>query len=721
MDHWRVALVSVATAGWTVVAAAAAANDRATEDAAHPHGPMTIEPVVVTAERRSRSLQEVPISIRAFTAEELDGAGANDLEDLQYLAPGLVVTKNSGLGNVYVRGIGSDIVGAALEGAVAVYVDGVYQARPGALLYRFLDVERIEVLKGPQGTLYGRNSTGGAINIVSRQPARGLEGQADATVASFSERQLRAGIGGTLVDGVAYGRLAIIAAKNDGTTLNALSGTRGNDIDERGVHGAVTFTPGRDLSLTFDARYYDSSRVPLLKPLHPGTTPALTRLGATVIDDPFTVRHDATSQADGTQSSMAATLRWGLGCADFTSVTSYNTFRSTASNDVDATEVPWTSITPSPEDTRYWTQDFTLSSRASAPLEWTVLASLLHQQTEWNLNLVRPLAGVAVASVTDNAIDAYGLGGQATWSFGNALRLTAGTRYSSETKKIDALNAINGVVIASQIDRQTWTAWTPRFVAEYLLARGTFLYASATRGFKSGGYNTATISPAVKPETVMSYEVGFKSSALDNRVLLNAAAFVAKYEDMQLQFTTRTPAGMLVAVTRNAARATSKGVEFELLARPWPQLQLAAAAQFLNARFDEFIAGDPLAPEEGEIDRAGNPLPGAPDRTYSVAAQYTWPAAFAATDVTLRADVYNRSRVYYTTFKDPLASEDLGTIANVQLAFDPAAARGLYGKVFVKNVTDKRHVDTILASSTAGYVALYAPPRTAGVQVGYRY
>jgi iron complex outermembrane receptor protein len=258
-------------------------------------------------------------------------------------------------------------------------------------------------------------------------------------------------------------------------------------------------------------------------------------------------------------------------------------------------------------------------------------------------------------------------------------------------------------------------------VAEYAFAPGMLTYASATRGFKSGGYNTATISPAVKPETVTNYELGFKSSVLGHRVIFNAAAFVARYDDMQLQFTTRTPDGMLVAVTKNAAKATSQGVEFELFARPVAQLQLAAGAQILRARFDEFIAGNPLAPEQGEIDRAGNPLPGAPDRTFHFTAQYTWSAAFAAGDITLRGDVYDRSRVYYTTFRDPLASEDLGTIANVQLAFESVAGRGLYGKVFVKNVTDKKHVDTILASSTAGYVALYAPPRTAGAQLGYRY
>lgn len=724
MNDWRNSVRRAAIVGLVLLATgrAVAAGDPAKEEgAAGSKASVVIEPVVVTAERRSRTVQEVPISVRAFTSEELEGAGANDIGDLQKLTPGLVVTKNPGVANVYIRGIGSDIVGAALEGGVAVYVDGVYQPRPGALLTRFIDVERIEVLKGPQGTLYGRNGTGGAINIVSRQPGRGIETEADVTVASFSERQLRGGISGTLAEGVAYARLAVLTVKNDGTAVNALLGTRGNDIDDRGVRAALTLTPGRDVSLVFDARRYESTTAPLLKPLHPDASPLVTRFGAKVIDDPFTVRHDAADRTDGTRSSGAATLRWGLGWADFTSVTSYNTLTSTTSTDVDATEVPWIRITPSPEDTRYWTQDLTLVSAAKGPLEWTLLASLLRQETKWNLNVSQPLARVAIANGSDNAIDAYGLGAQGTWSFRNGLRLTAGTRYSSETKKIEAVNKVNGVVLATQDDRQTWSAWTPKFSAEYALAPGMLAYASAARGFKSGGYNTATISPAVQPETVMNYEAGFKSSLLGDRVIFNATAFLARYDDMQLQFTTRTPSGTLVAVTRNAAQATSKGVEFEVFARLVPQFELAAGAQFLRARFDAFVAGNPLAPVEGEIDRAGNPLPGAPDRTFNLGAQYIWPAAFGASNIMLRADLYNRSRVYYTAFKDPRASERLGTIANVQLAFDSAAGRGLYGKVFVKNATDKKHVDTILASSTAGYVALYAPPRTVGAQLGYRY
>lgn len=685
-----------------------------------------IATIVVTAERRSQPLQSIPMAIQAFGAEDLERAGVTNVMDLQALTPGVVVTSNSGLGQLYIRGIGSDIVGAGLDGAVAVYVDGVYQSRAASQLFKFVDVERVEVLKGPQGTLYGRNATGGAINVISKGPSRESEGQFDAQLGSFGQREARGTVSGPLSAGVAYGRLSFLSSKDDGYSNNILLDQRGNSNDMAGVHGALEFTPTPNLGILFNARYTDTKSAPMLNALYPSVNPLFTTFKATVISDPFTVKHNAPTYADATQSSVDGAIKYNLGWARFTSVTSTTTLKGNAYTDIDGTEIPLLNSIPSPESTKYWTQDFTLASTGSGPWEWTALASFLHQTTDWNLNLAIPPSKVVSKNFSANTVDASGIGGQASYVVGNGFKLTAGARYSSETKKIAAtsITQINGVSLPAQNqnDKQTWTAWTPKFVAEYSPARGLMWFASATKGFKSGGYNTATVgSPAIKPETVVNYEAGVKSAWLNNRVVFNATVFEAKYDEMQLQFTTKNAAGALVAVTTNAAKATSKGVELELVAKPMPHLQLAAGAQFLNARFDKFLAANPLNPAAGILDRAGNPLNRAPDSTFSLSAQYTWPSAFANKDVTLRADAYNRSRIYYTTFKDPLASEELGTLMNAQLSFEPNGARGLYGALFVKNITDKKHTEDILASATAGYISYMAPPRTVGVRIGYRY
>ncbi|MCX7169869.1 MAG: TonB-dependent receptor, partial [Proteobacteria bacterium] len=189
-----------------------------------------IETITVTAERRSQSIQKLPASIQAFSAEDLASAGIDSIEALQNATPGLVMSNNGGQGHAYIRGIGTDIIGGGIEGGVAVYVDGVYQSRPTSLVSQFVDVERIEVLKGPQGTLYGRNATGGAINIITQAPSKVSEGQFDVELGRFGEKIVRGTFSGPLSDGVASGRLSILSSKTDGFMKNILLNNR-NDSD----------------------------------------------------------------------------------------------------------------------------------------------------------------------------------------------------------------------------------------------------------------------------------------------------------------------------------------------------------------------------------------------------------------------------------------------------------------------------------------------------------
>lgn len=269
----------------------------------------------------------------------------------------------------------------------------------------------------------------------------------------------------------------------------------------------------------------------------------------------------------------------------------------------------------------------------------------------------------------------------------------------------------------AQNAKETWSAWTPRFVAKYSVTDNTMLYASYSKGFKSGGYNTLSIGEAWQPERVTNSEVGFKSTLLDGRLHLSADAFISKYDNLQLQFTNRTPAGALVAVTTNAAKATSKGIEANADARPTENLLLTVGVQLLRGRFDNYVSTNPLNPAPGAVDQKGNPLL-LSNLTLNFAMQYTWPAAIGANDVTFRFDGYHRSRIYYTAFADPIASEKLNFVGNVQLSFAPSGDQGLYGAVFVRNITDKVYHTDILASSSAGYVGYVAPPRTFGVQLG---
>jgi len=688
-----------------------------------------IETVVVTAERRSTSLQKTPLSIQAFTADSLEKTGTGSNMDLQMQVPGMVMSNALGFGQIYIRGIGNDSIGAGVvEGGVAVYVDGVYQSRPIGAAFNFVDVERIEVLKGPQGTLYGKNATGGAVNIISRLPSREKEGQVDVQFGSYSQKILRGSFSGPISDGAAYGRLSLMSNKDDGYTKNIFLNTRGNSNDIQAVRGALELTPSNKLNAVINANYFDSTLAPLWKSRNTLISRAYSVYKADWIEDPYTVKHDIQSDIENKQYGINATIRYDMDWARLTSVTAVRKDQFFLRNwDPDYTEVALIQSGGVPnypgtlEDTKFFSQDFTLASNRNGPLQWTGLATFTKQKIDFRTVINLPLSKVTSFAVGDMPSDAIGIGGQVSYAFPNDITLTAGTRYSKETKENNETYYVNGKVNKTQNEEKTWTAWTPKFVAEYSPTKSVMLYASATKGFKSGGYNTSTINPAWNPEKTTNLEAGIKSTWLGGKLRVNAALFDIKYDQLQLSYTSRTPAGVLTTITTNAAKAKSQGFELDLVAKPTSNFQVSGGLQILRARFDEYLTINPLQPALGIIDRSGNPLLRAPDLTFNLGLQYRWPSAFEGKDVTLRADGYHRSKIYFSAFKDDFASDETLDLWNIQLSFEPTGNSGMYGAIFVKNLTDKHYWSFCPVGSTAGYGGLVAPPRTVGAQVGYRY
>ncbi|MDD2706092.1 MAG: TonB-dependent receptor, partial [Acidocella sp.] len=371
------------------------------------------------------------------------------------------------------------------------------------------------------------------------------------------------------------------------------------------------------------------------------------------------------------------------------------------------------------EITNFFSQEFTLVSSDDGPLSWTGLLSYTHQKVDApGFNISFPLLNLATNSVATVVTDALGVGGQATYSW-NGLRLTGGARYSTETKSLEKDQTYaNGILTGSATDNKTWASVTPKLVVDYSPDRHNMLYASVTKGFKSGGYNTVAIQPAFAPETAINYEAGIKSRLLDDRLFLNLAAFYTKYNDMQVSIVLNGPGGMYSEI-KNAARATSKGIEASIAVKPTSRLELSGGLQLLDARFDEFVTIDPQNPAQGAADRKGNPLSRAPDTTANLAAQYSWPAASGA--VTLRGEGSYRSKIYYTAFRNDYASDAGLTVWNALLSYEPFGKTGFYGTAFVKNLGDKTYTKAIFDPQGLGYLAYYAPARTLGIQLGYRY
>lgn len=688
-----------------------------------------LEEVVVTAERRSQPLQKVPISIKALTGKDIERSKIRSIMDVQQYVPGLTVTQAStGQALVFIRGIGTDIVGSGVEDAVAVYIDGVYQSRAAATAMQFIDVDRVEVLKGPQGILYGRNATGGAINIISRAPSAEKSAQFDIGAGSYNQKIVRGTVSGPLSEG-AHGRLSFLHNQDDGDTQNVLLNLRGNSSDVNALRGSLEFLPNDKLIVTVNARYYQNNLTTAFKPLYPAVNPLFAPpFSATVIADPRTVMQNLPNELSMTQSGIDVKAEWDMDSLLLTSITAlhktdYNIKRA----DLDGTEVLLMSVgSPTtgigiPEITNFFSQEFTLASNNNGPLAWTGLLSYTHQKVDApGFNFSFPLLGMTTNSVATVGTDALGAGGQGTYSWANGLRLTAGARYSTETKNLEKDQTyLNGALTGSMADKQTWSSVTPKFVVDYSPDKNNMLYASATKGFKSGGYNTVTIQPAFAPETAINYETGLKSKLFDDRLRLNLAAFYTQYNDMQVSLVLNQLSGALYSVIKNAARATSKGIEASVVAKPTERVELSGGLQFLNARFVNFVTIDPRYPASGAQNLSGNPLSRAPDTTVNFAAQYTWPVSSGA--LALRGDGSYRSKIYYTPFKNDYASDAGLTVWNALLSYEHSGKTGIYGTAFVKNLSNKTYTKAIFDPQGLGYLAYYASARTVGVQAGYRY
>jgi len=685
-----------------------------------------LEPVMVTAERRYQSPERMPLSISAFSGAEIDNAQATSLEELQTLVPGLVITSAiTGHGQPFIRGIGTDINGVGVENAVAVYIDGVYQSRAVGETMQFIDVERVEVLKGPQGVLYGRNATGGAINIITRAPSREPEGQVDVQAGSVDQRMVRGTVSGALSEGAVYGRLSLLTNRDDGDTHNALLGSQANENNVRGARGVLEFTPEGNFGLTLRAGYYRNDFSPTVKAVYPDVNPMFTVFHAQAIDDPHTVRHNEDGDASLTQAAVSATAQWDFKAKRLTSVTAFTkTDYDVRRSDLDGTEIPFVKVGSSGVTalSRFFSQDFTLVSDDKGPLTWTALASYQHERSSSpNWDLALPLLGLSTNWQSVVETDAFALGGQATYALGERWHVTAGARFSSENKNLESLRGYtNGILTSSMSDEKRWSAWTPKFVVDYSLSANSMLYASATKGFKSGGYNTIMLQPGFDPETAVSYEAGFKGRWLGGRLRASLAAFDTRYENMQVGVMLNN-GGLLQTVIENAGKATSRGIEANIAASPTARLELSANIQLLKARFDEFLTLDPHAPGLGLQNQAGNPLPRAPNVTATLAAQYAWPVLDGGAQMRVRIEDAYRSKIYFTSFKDDLAGSPGLSIWNAMLSWESLKQAGWYGSAFVKNLTDRTYVSNIFDPQGVGYLAHFERGRTFGIQVGYRY
>ncbi len=585
-------------------------------------GTAGIEEIVVTAQRRTQNLQDVAAAVTAFTPEMLDKSGIDDVSELQARTPGLIFSTNGPFGQPYIRGVGSDIINPGTDAPIAMFVDGAYQPRPTAAMTEFFDTERVEVLKGPQGTLYGRNASGGAIIIATRDPENSLGADGDVIYGNYDRATFRGALNTPINDDLSF-RIAALYTEHQGYTENLYDDTRLDSQRLWGLRAKLKYAPGEAFSLVLTAEYtkendsrnlaekvIDSPALPL--PVR-DFAPLLGYTAPTIPSDPYQIKADFPTYALVYQSRFNATLTWVLSGMEFKSITAFTRSSNVSILDLDATEINF-AYDRETDASRAFTQNFQLSSTGPGALQWIAGVDYLHENGSQNFDARLPLLGPptdilfgpdspAAGFIWDSGITTKSISGFADGRLRLSPRFTlaAGIRYSHEEKTatfletiIDPFGALtdgeslpSGIIRIPANPQKSFSAWTPKFSLEFRPTERVLTYISATRGFKSGGFNLMNTGEEFEPEKIWSYELGLKSTWFDNRLRSNWTAFYYDYKDLQVnQFS-----GVTNLIT-NAAKSHVKGVEADLAGKPSNWLSLDLGLAFLDAKYADYLTRD---------------------------------------------------------------------------------------------------------------------------------
>lgn len=712
--------------------AAAVTLAAAARAAAAENEPASLEEIVVTAQKRESSLQETPLSIQALGTDALDNAGVENTLDLRLVAPGVLISTNSASAEIFIRGVGTNFGG---DPSAAFHVDGVYYVSTHAALQDFLDVERIEILKGPQGTLYGRNATAGVINVISKRPTMDWEFEGDLQYGNFNKFRQRAMLNAPLLTDRLAARISFVNSDRDGYRRNPFLGTRIDDENSYAVRGQLLFTPHDEVEIAWSGDYskVDDSRTLGFK-VNPNVfapqvdvPPTLGLPGGTVPDDPDIIFSDKDSVQHNKHYGTSLNVEWDLGPAVLTSLSAYRETSSVEDLDVDGTEVAWLNSSERPQ-ARWISQELRLASDGHGPIEWIAglyyLDDVRRNGGTFELPLPQALGLVdgPIHRDSDQSSESYAGFLQSSYQLSERFRVTGGARYTHEEKRAMVyVNANKDLGVAGREDA-SWDAFTPKLGLDYFPIENVMLYVSVTRGFKAGGFSGLD---EFAPEYIWSYESGLRSTVLDGRLRFNATAFYYDYNDIQVNQILAEPDPVTGSPTTvgNAASAEVKGLEIEVLTQPIERLQLRVYASFLDARYKNYISPNTEVDGNPPVDLSGNRMPRAPKFAATLTAKYSWPVGNIGT-ACLQGDLYHQSQIFFTPFNnvnDIYGQQKAHEVVNARLCFDSDDGRW-NAAIYAENLGNEVYRQNVLrALGFFGQLDLLASPRTYGIQVGVKF
>jgi iron complex outermembrane receptor protein len=734
--------------------------------------------IVVTAQHKTENIQDVPISIAAFSSGDIQKLGLETTTDLGFVTPNMNIALSQGAGNqpiITIRGIGLNDENSNNAGPIAVYVDDVYQSSTGSQTFSLFDLERVEVLKGPQGTLYGRNTSGGAISYVSAKPTDTVSGQFHVEYSSFNTENVEGAIGGPLSPTL-DGRIAVVANHSDGYVNNFLTGEKENGSNDKALRGQLLFKPNDDLKVLLNVHGSYLNTRPAAYGHYgdfvPGTqqnpSPTVCSVAATLANQCVDIYGYSQPQgyyngAFNKQAHLKST-----------------SFGTSIRADYDFSGLTLTSITAFDHTSKFEPEDTDSSPYRELEINWGVKATTLtqefrvaHSETLYNwvgglyylhedLKQNQPLEflldcdkfpvfglqagpgacdGIANTQ-TDSShqvTNAYAAFGQAEFNATDDLKLILGSRFTDEHRGFEYQGTVRyqqggmdnfgpaislvppGSIIPGLVN--TNVSW--RAGLDYKIDSDVLAYVSVATGFKSGDFNGGFLSldPAqsvvllrpVGPEKDTAYEVGIKSTLFNHRLKVNVAGFYTDYKDLQVFQLIQSPAGPINSLS-SAPKAHNVGADIEIVGKPWSPLTLTADVGILNAKIDE--AGVPVV---GGTNLAGLQLAFSPHISGFLSVNYRIPVGTNAIDLEVNGSY--KSHQFYDSGNDPYNQQAAYALGNARVAYIFGEAQRWEVSASVKNFTDKRYNnDSFDSTGPFGFIQpVLGLPRWYYARLSYRY
>jgi iron complex outermembrane receptor protein len=671
--------------------------------------------IIVTAQRRNESLQRVPVAITVLPSAKLASANIVTTQDLPLLTPSLSFMNVGKYGQPRIRGVGTTADSPTVENPVATYVDGVYFANQGATILSLPNIDQIEVDKGPQGTLFGRNATGGLIQIKTRDPSfTQISGNASGSYENYKTATASGYLSGPISSTIAADIAVYVRHQGDGYGTNVLTGQEINKANNLVARSKWIFKPSELTKITVIGDYIRIRGANGQSPA-PGTVP----LGGAPSLSGQDIAVPAPYKNNIRQGGVSLRIEQEIGDVSFLSTSAYRKskgvdyFPNVGQNVQDLLNVQLADFAEQAS------QEFQLQSASVGKFEWTTGVFLYYADGGWS---PIDLSGAALNGInhiyeyTDQKTYSGSVYGQGTYEIADATKLTLGLRYTADQRKwhiFETFVSPFGIPDARDQGNRTFKKVTWRASIDHRFDNGVLLYASANRGFKSGGWNDFLLpATAYEPEQLDAYEVGVKSDFFGKALRLNLSGFYYDYKNVQVN---RYANGVLLIYNGAAARVF--GFEAEGSARLSSRFNVDFGLSVLNDKYTSFPNADigTPAPGGGTIltngSAKGNRLTHTPDWTANISGTYTVPLSTGKLELSAN---YLHSDGFYGSVDQRLRQKPYNLVGGQIAWASPDDTWRL--SVFGRNLANEKYASTLYAQAN-GDIAQWAPPRTYGVKV----